>query len=142
MIRGKLPIGADYFHVGIGRWMRKTNRGWVRRSIAVMEEKLGHRINSRIWHVHHRNRDKTNDTRKNLQLKRARKHISDHRRGHQDSAGVKNGNAKITPKEVHRVIALAKLGKLTQREIGQRVGLSQPCVHRIIHGTAWKTVKR
>lgn len=40
------------------------------------------------------------------------------------------------------MIALAKLGKLTQREIGQRVGLSQPCVHRIIHGTAWKTVKR
>ncbi len=136
MIRGWLEIGDEYFHKGTGRWQRKTKRGWIRRSIAVMEEHLGRRLNSRLEHVHHKDNDKTNDALDNLEVKPGGKHISDHRKGHKDSVGVKNNMAKANPKLVRQVRLLSKQGN-TQYAIAKIVGLSQPQVHRIIVGKAW-----
>lgn len=140
MIRGRLNIGDDYFHKGKGRWKRKTKRGWIFRSIAVMEKFLGHRINPKKWHVHHKNRIITDDRITNLQLKRVDKHISDHRKGHRDSVGSKNGAARLNEALVRKIRKLRASTSLTERQIGELVDMSQPQVHRVITTEAWSHV--
>lgn len=46
--------------------------------------------------------------------------------------------SKVNWNQVHAVRKHAKQGKLTQREIGKLVGLSQPAVWKIIHNVSWK----
>lgn len=52
------------------------------------------------------------------------------------TAGIKNTHAKLTEDQVLEIISLR--GKLTQREIAKRFGMSQASVGHIMIGTTWK----
>lgn len=49
--------------------------------------------------------------------------------------------ARITPAEVKEVKLLLAQGKLSQREIGERLGLSQQQVSKIKRGVSWGYVE-
>jgi len=58
-----------------------------------------------------------------------------------DTAGSKNGRAKITETDIATIFELRSQGML-QREIGERVGLSQCSVSAILSGERWAHVPR
>lgn len=55
------------------------------------------------------------------------------------NVGERNAAAKLTDRRVGEIRRLAGLG-LSQREIGERLGLSQPTISRAIRGKTWAHV--
>jgi group I intron endonuclease len=57
-----------------------------------------------------------------------------------DMVGSKNGNSKITEKDVRDIRALYAEGQLSQEEIGRRYGIIQNAVSKIVLRRIWKHV--
>lgn len=141
---GILPIGTE--RLKQGRWHVKTIDGWRRRSIVVIEKKLGIKIPRRgrgdaFLNVHHKDEDITNDKPGNLELMTVSKHAKLHRP--KGSPGLPNirrgerhGMAKLTQKKVNKIRKLFKLG-YTQTSIARMFNTSQPGISTIVNNKRW-----
>ena len=54
--------------------------------------------------------------------------------------GQKHPMAKLTNKQAREIYALARMGGITQREIGEKYGVTNCTVSNIVRGTQWATV--
>lgn len=57
--------------------------------------------------------------------------------GNKNESGESNPNHKLTKTQVMEIIALAKSGRMTQKEIAERYGISQSEVSQIVTTGRW-----
>lgn len=79
-------------------------------------------------HVHHKNGIRWLDYPDNIELLEPKEHLRKH------SAGSDNPQSKLKDEEVEKIKALAEDGNITQSEIAERFGISQPHVSDIKNG--------
>jgi hypothetical protein len=125
---------------------RTDHRGYVKRAVLVLEEKLG-RYLTPDEHVHHRNHEVADDRPENLEALNAyehsRLHIPDRlaaiRRTNAVPRGSRHGGAKLTEADIPRVFAMRASG-LSQQAIADHFGVYQTLISQILLRQRWKHV--
>jgi hypothetical protein len=86
--------------------------------------------------VRHKDGKRINDHYTNLEWGSSRDNKTDMVRDGTRRSGVKHHNAKLTEADVATIRSLVESGE-PQRVIGERFGIKQPQVSRILGGTRW-----
>lgn len=117
----------------------KTDRGYVRKHVHVMEQHIG-RMLARDEVVHHIDQNKLNNDISNLQLMTHAEHTALHNRL---SPVSKETGRKIARALYKYSYALAKAARelvasgMSQRSVAERLGMSQMAVSRIVRNLTY-----
>lgn len=94
-----------------------------------------------LW-VCHNDGDAKNCRPENLRYDTPASNTADTRRQERTPVGTRAHNAKLTEASIPEILALWESGMLTQKEIGDRFGVSQRAIWQVLHGLKWKHVER
>jgi len=144
--KGEEYLGAD------GRWWvrdykfkgeykKRGRKKAERRAVVVMERKLG-RLIPKGFHVHHRDRDITNDNINNLELISVSQHITNTHLGKKNLAkghlGEQHPKAKLTTKLVKKIKKMYNSGKYSQQKLATKFNVHQTTISCVVTGRSWK----
>jgi len=96
--------------------------------------------------VHHRDENKVNNDLENLQLITKKEHNILHNKGENNPmfgkmrSGEKSGHHTLTEQNVIEIRIDLNRGKLSQREIAKKYGVSQTQISRIKNRILWKNI--
>jgi IS30 family transposase len=99
---------------------------------AVAETMLGRKLRPDEI-VHHKDRNKHNNSPENLEIITRAQHVAEHKL--EMTAGTR-AHAKLSPQDIGAIKSLLSVG-ISQSEIGRRFGVCQSLVSRIKRGKAW-----
>ncbi len=139
-------IGTTRVHAQSGYIEEKTENGWRRQHIAVMERHLGRRLLPNEV-VHHKNEVKTDNRVENLEVMEFGEHTRAHNLGKKFSAerrmNIRNAIAKSVGLKTNETVfeqirEIARNTNTTRAELARQFGISQTAVYRAIHRKAWQ----
>lgn len=117
----------------------KTERGYARKHVHVMEQHLGRRLD-RGEVVHHIDQDKTNNDISNLQLMTNAEHTALHNRldpvSKETGRKISLANLKFSFEHARMARELVA-GGMSQRQAAFRLGMSQMVVSRIVRNITY-----
>ena len=125
---------------------RANGYGYVKRSVLVVEAKIGRRLDP-LEHVHHINGDKQDDSPENLEALTSSEHAKRHnfvrrpetmRKRFLSVQGSASPNSKLKESDIPEIIRLR--GIKTQGEIAAMFGVNQQLISRIQLRQIWKHV--
>ena len=90
--------------------------------------------------INHKDGNKKNNVLSNLEWVSARENMQHACGAGLIARGDAHGNSKLTAEQAKNVYRLAWEGTLTQREIGEMMGVSQPTVSYVKQGLIWSHV--
>lgn len=132
--------GKGYFRVWMPEHHRSNRAGYVKRSVLVLEEKLGRALLPTEI-VHHVNRDSMDDRPENLSAMTSSEHSLLHWREFERrniAHGERAGNSKLTDAMV-REIRISS-GSESGVSLAKRFGVTPTTISRIVHRKAWNHV--
>ena len=143
--RNAKAVGSTRVHAQSGYVEEKTEAGWRRQHIVVMERHIGRPIRSNEA-VHHVNEIKTDNRLENLKLMDHGEHTAMHhtgaKRAPDQRSNIRNAvrastTAKLTMDQAMLIRRIARKRRITQGVIARHFSVSRETVSRVVNNHTW-----
>lgn len=134
------PVGTKRIHKQSGRTEIKTEHGFIREHIYIIEKMIGRKLHHHEC-VHHIDHDKTNNDPSNLRLMTISEHTILHSTGRkfrkETREAIARSQQRYSEMQVSQLKEMVSNGH-SQKSAANAIGMSQMTASRIIRGLTYK----